>query len=147
VDKPLSFLQDCTKRLKPKGSFFLSTINRTPKSFAIAIVGAEYISGLVPRGKCFEQLTNDCSSLNTTTNTPGTHDWRKFITPDELDTLVKASSPGIELMSTRGMVLDSSIKHVIRNPIAAVMRPMKYMRWTLSERDFDVNYIAHFMKI
>ena len=49
--------------VKPGGAFIAATINRTARSFALAIVGAEYILGWIPRG---------------------THDWRKFVPPSEL---------------------------------------------------------------
>ncbi|WP_029010668.1 bifunctional 2-polyprenyl-6-hydroxyphenol methylase/3-demethylubiquinol 3-O-methyltransferase UbiG [Azospirillum halopraeferens] len=62
ADVPL-FLKSCTDLLAPGGVLFLSTLNRTPKSFALAIVGAEYILRWLPRG---------------------THDWRKFLRPSEL---------------------------------------------------------------
>ncbi len=59
------FLKSCATMLKPGGLMFVATINRTTKAFALAIVGAEYILGWLPRG---------------------THDWNKFIKPTELDT-------------------------------------------------------------
>jgi 2-polyprenyl-6-hydroxyphenyl methylase/3-demethylubiquinone-9 3-methyltransferase len=59
------FLKSCATMLKPKGLMFVATINRTAKAFALAIVGAEYVLGWLPRG---------------------THDWSKFIKPMELDT-------------------------------------------------------------
>lgn len=46
----MKFISNCIEVLKPNGSLFLSTINRTAKSYAVAIVGAEYISKLVPTG-------------------------------------------------------------------------------------------------
>ncbi len=57
------FLADCARLTRPGGALVLSTLNRTQKSFALAIVGAEYMAGLVPRG---------------------THDWRKFVRPSEM---------------------------------------------------------------
>lgn len=59
-----AFMQSCCSMLKPGGLMFFATLNRTPKSFALAIIGAEYVLGWLPRG---------------------THDWKKFITPDELE--------------------------------------------------------------
>ena len=59
------FLSSCASMLKPQGIMFVATLNRTAKSFALAIIGAEFILGWVPRG---------------------THDWNKFIKPMELDT-------------------------------------------------------------
>ncbi len=51
VENPLLYTSLCSKCLKDGGSLFLSTINRTAKSYAIAILGAEYIARLVPAGK------------------------------------------------------------------------------------------------
>lgn len=65
VANPHRFLRACASLVKPGGLLFVSTINRTPQSFAIAIVGAEYITRLVKIG---------------------THEWNKFITPEELRT-------------------------------------------------------------
>jgi 2-polyprenyl-6-hydroxyphenyl methylase/3-demethylubiquinone-9 3-methyltransferase len=58
------FLESCANLLKPNGLLFLATINRTPKSYLFAIVGAEYVLRLLPRG---------------------THDWKKFPKPSELN--------------------------------------------------------------
>ncbi len=58
------FLSSCASMLKPSGLMFVATINRTAKAFALAIVGAEYVLGWLPRG---------------------THDWAKFVTPGELE--------------------------------------------------------------
>lgn len=63
VNDPQSFIADCKKALRPGGLLITSTLNRTPQSFALGIVAAEYILGFVPRG---------------------THDWKKFIKPSEL---------------------------------------------------------------
>ena len=57
------FVADCAALVKPGGIMVLATLNRTAKSFAMAIVGAEYVLRWLPRG---------------------THDWRKFVTPSEL---------------------------------------------------------------
>ena len=63
VNDPAAFLKTCAARLKPGGLLITSTLNRTAKSFALGIVGAEYIMGYVPRG---------------------THNWKQFIKPSEL---------------------------------------------------------------
>ena len=63
------FLESCAKLLNPKGLMFLATINRTPKSFAFAIIGAEYVLRLLPRG---------------------THDWKKFPKPSELNSILES---------------------------------------------------------
>jgi len=63
VDNPAVFVSKCAQILKSEGSFFLTTLNRSTRSWLLAIIGAEYVLGLLPRG---------------------THQWEKFITPAEL---------------------------------------------------------------
>jgi 2-polyprenyl-6-hydroxyphenyl methylase / 3-demethylubiquinone-9 3-methyltransferase len=63
VADPAAFTRTCGNMLKPGGLMFVATLNRTAKSFALAIVGAEYVLGWLPKG---------------------THQWEKFIKPDEL---------------------------------------------------------------
>lgn len=62
------FLSTCTKLLSPKGALILSTLNRTWKAYALAIIGAEYILRMLPKG---------------------THDWQKFLSPAELAALLR----------------------------------------------------------
>ena len=64
VANPDAFLANCAALLKPGGIMFLATLNRTPKAFALAIVGAEYVLGWLPRG---------------------THEFNKFLKPGELE--------------------------------------------------------------
>jgi 2-polyprenyl-6-hydroxyphenyl methylase/3-demethylubiquinone-9 3-methyltransferase len=70
VPDPQAIVQACFDMLKPGGRFFLSTLNRTPAAFALAIVGAEYVAGLLPKG---------------------THDYRQFIKPSEMATALRAA--------------------------------------------------------
>jgi 2-polyprenyl-6-hydroxyphenyl methylase / 3-demethylubiquinone-9 3-methyltransferase len=63
VPDPASVVRACAQLVKPGGHVFFSTLNRNPKSFLLAIVGAEYVLGMLPKG---------------------THEYAKFITPDEL---------------------------------------------------------------
>ncbi len=102
VADPLTYLSACHDLLKPGGLHVCSTINRNPKSFAMAIVGAEYIMRWLPRG---------------------THDWSKFITPDELHDLLREA--GLDPVDRKGFVF---------NPIT--------WQWRLSERDLSVNYVT-----
>jgi 2-polyprenyl-6-hydroxyphenyl methylase/3-demethylubiquinone-9 3-methyltransferase len=80
VPDPASVVQACATLVKPGGWVFFSTINRNAKAFAFAIVGAEYVLGMLPRG---------------------THEYRKFIKPSELAGHCRAA--GLELMHTRGL--------------------------------------------
>jgi 2-polyprenyl-6-hydroxyphenyl methylase / 3-demethylubiquinone-9 3-methyltransferase len=70
VPDPQAIVQACFDMLKPGGRFFLSTLNRTPAAFALAIVGAEYVAGLLPKG---------------------THDYRQFIKPSEMAAALRAA--------------------------------------------------------
>ena len=70
VPDPASTVRACTQLVKPGGQVFFSTINRNPKAWLFAIVGAEYVLGLLPRG---------------------THDYMKFIKPSELATWARAA--------------------------------------------------------
>jgi len=80
VPDPASIVVSCAALTKPGGWLFFSTINRNPKSFALAIVGAEYLLGLVPRG---------------------THEYARLIRPSELARYCRAT--GLELQHTRGL--------------------------------------------
>ncbi len=70
VPSPLSLIQACAKLLKPGGHLFFSTLNRTPKAFLYAIIGAEYVMKLLPKG---------------------THEYERFIRPSELTEWARAS--------------------------------------------------------
>ncbi len=83
VTDPAAFLHSVAQRLKPNGILLLSTLNRSAKGFLLGIVAAEYILRWVPRG---------------------THDWRKFIRPSELQAMLKEA--GLEMQDLTGMRLD-----------------------------------------
>ena len=80
VPDPQSLVTACSNLLKPGGSLFLSTINRNPRSWITAIVGAEYIFNILPNG---------------------THEFSKFIKPSELASCMRTA--GINLSETKGM--------------------------------------------
>ena len=80
VPDPASVINACFNLLKPGGSVYFSTINRNPKSYLFAIVGAEYLMKMLPRG---------------------THDFAKFIKPSELDEW--ARSAGLQLVNLKGI--------------------------------------------
>ena len=80
VPDPCSLVNTCVKLLKPNGHLFLSTINRNPRSWITAIVGAEYIFRLLPKG---------------------THEFEKFIKPSELASFVRDANA--KLIETKGM--------------------------------------------
>ena len=70
VPDPASVVDACARLTRPGGYLFFSTINRNPKAYLLAIIGAEYLLGLLPRG---------------------THDYARFIRPSELDNWVRAA--------------------------------------------------------
>jgi len=80
VPDPASVIAACAQLLKPGGKVFFSTINRNPKSFLFAIVGAEYVLRLLPRG---------------------THEYKKFIRPSELAGWCRDA--GLQVVDTTGM--------------------------------------------
>ena len=102
VASPPLYLEACRQLLRAGGLHICSTINRNPKSFAMAIVGAEYVMRWLPKG---------------------THEWQKFITPDELFTLL--TNAGLDPVDRKGFVF---------NPIS--------WNWRLSDRDLSVNYVT-----
>ena len=83
VPDPPSVLAACARMLKPGGRLFLSTLNRTPAAFALAIVGAEYIARILPKG---------------------THQYRDFIKPSELAAWLREA--GFELEDVSGLLYE-----------------------------------------
>ena len=106
VADPLAYLTACQQLLKPGGLMVCSTINRNPKSYFMAIIGAEHVMRWLPKG---------------------THEWDKFITPDELFDLISKS--GLEPVDRKGFVF---------NPLT--------WSWKLSDRDLSVNYVTASIK-
>lgn len=106
VANPLSYLTACQRLLKPGGLMVCSTINRNPKSYLMAIIGAEHVMRWLPKG---------------------THEWNKFITPDELFNLIEEA--GLDPVDRKGFVF---------NPIA--------WSWSISEKDLSVNYVTTSVK-
>ena len=102
VPNPLMYLSACQKLLRPSGLHVCSTLNRNLKSFASAIIGAEWIMQWLPKG---------------------THDWKKFITPDELFKLL--TQAGLEPVDRKGFVFNK----------------FKWS-WSISFENLDVNYVT-----
>ncbi len=102
VPDPAASVAACAQLVKPGGAVFFSTINRNPKAYLFAILGAEYLLRLLPRG---------------------THDYRKFIRPSELEAW--ARSAGLSLRDLSGMDY---------NPLTR--------QYSLG-RNLDVNYLAY----
>ena len=106
VSEPLAYLTACQQLLKPGGLMICSTLNRNPKSYMMAIIGAEHVMRWLPKG---------------------THDWAKFITPDELYDLIRQA--GLDPVDRKGMVF---------NPLG--------WSWSLSARDLSCNYVTTSVK-
>jgi ubiquinone biosynthesis O-methyltransferase len=105
VPDPAAFVAALARAAAPGGAVILSTLARTPRSWAVAIAGAEYVARLLP---------------------PGTHDWGRFINPEELAAL--GDGAGLDLARLAGMA-----------PVG------QRARWVLTD-DPSVNYIAAFVK-
>jgi 2-polyprenyl-6-hydroxyphenyl methylase/3-demethylubiquinone-9 3-methyltransferase len=101
VDNVPLYMQSCAALVAPGGLLFTASINRTPRAFALAIVGAEYVLGWLPRG---------------------THDFRKFLTPEEIEALVRRN--GLKVIEKVGVVF---------HPLADEWR---------QSRDTGVNYMV-----
>jgi 2-polyprenyl-6-hydroxyphenyl methylase/3-demethylubiquinone-9 3-methyltransferase len=95
------FIRRCTEMVRPGGLMITATLNRTLKSFALAIVGAEYVLRWLPRG---------------------THQWEKFVTPNELEAVLERH--GLAVVDETGVIYD-----------------LLADRWRLST-DMDVNYMV-----
>lgn len=95
VPSPAQLLQACRAQLGDSGELFLSTLNRTPQAYAAAIVGAEYLLRLLPRG---------------------THDYRRFIRPSELARWLRAA--GFDVVRIAGMRYNPFTRqaHLVRDP-------------------------------
>jgi 2-polyprenyl-6-hydroxyphenyl methylase/3-demethylubiquinone-9 3-methyltransferase len=106
VADPQGFLTACKDLLKDNGLLLCSTINRNPKSYLVAIIGAEHVMRWLPKG---------------------THEWDKFITPDELYALIRGA--GLTPVDRKGFVFN----------------PFKWS-WSISARDLSVNYVTASVK-
>lgn len=102
VADPQGFVTTCRGLLKPGGLMVASTLNRTTKSFLAAIIGAEWVMRWLPKG---------------------THEWAKFIQPDELYQLMRTAA--LDPVDRKGFVF---------NPVS--------WQWSVSDRDLSVNYVA-----
>jgi 2-polyprenyl-6-hydroxyphenyl methylase/3-demethylubiquinone-9 3-methyltransferase len=88
VPDPASTISACARLVKPGGRVFFSTINRNPKAYLFAVIGAEYLLGLLPRG---------------------THDYARFIKPSELAHWCRAA--GLEPLELKGMTYNPVTQH------------------------------------
>lgn len=105
VPDPASVVRACARLVKPGGHVYFSTLNRTPKSYLFAVLGAEYVMQMLPKG---------------------THDYRKFIRPAELEAWARHA--GLTFENLSGMSYNPLTRH--------------YSLGT----DIDVNYLVHATK-
>jgi 2-polyprenyl-6-hydroxyphenyl methylase/3-demethylubiquinone-9 3-methyltransferase len=106
VPDPPALIATLGQLVRPGGLVILSTLNRTPQSFLKAIVGAEWVMGWLPRG---------------------THDWRRFVTPDELSAMTEAAM--LHVVDRTGMAYA---------PLSD--------RWSLAPGDLSANYLLTAIK-
>jgi 2-polyprenyl-6-hydroxyphenyl methylase/3-demethylubiquinone-9 3-methyltransferase len=106
VPDPASIIRACYALVKPGGQVFFSTINRNPKAYLFAIIGAEYLMRMLPRG---------------------THDFKKFIRPSELGAWSRAA--GLQVKDIIGLTYNPLLKHY---KLAADV-DVNYMLQTLKE--------------
>ena len=102
VASPIAYLTACQQLLKPGGLMVCSTLNRNPKSYLFAIIGAEQVMRWLPKG---------------------THEWDKFITPDELFDLLRQA--GLTPVDRKGFQFN-----------------FLSWDWSISARDMSVNYVT-----
>ena len=107
VADPQTYLNACHALLKPGGLMICSTINRNPKSYMVAIIGAEHVMRWLPKG---------------------THEWSKFITPDELFAYLETA--GLTPVDRKGFVFN----------------PLQWS-WSISDKDLSVNYVTASTKL
>ena len=88
VPEPVSTVTACAKLLKPGGRAFFSTLNRNPKSYLFAVIGAEYVLNMLPRG---------------------THDYARFIKPSELSQWCR--NAGLQPVEVKGMTYNPVTNH------------------------------------
>jgi 2-polyprenyl-6-hydroxyphenyl methylase / 3-demethylubiquinone-9 3-methyltransferase len=101
VTDPRAFVGTCASMLKPEGLMFVATLNRTLKSFGLGIIGAEYVLGWLPKG---------------------THQWEKFVTPQEL----------------KGWLNEFSVTPVDESGVTFNLLSREWRK----ARDMDVNYMV-----
>jgi len=112
VPDPASVVTACARLVKPGGHVVFSTINRNPKAMAMAIVGAEYVLGLLPRG---------------------THEYAKFIRPSELDAWSRQA--GLRATEVRGMRYNPLLK---RASLSETDLDVNYLMHCIRESDGPV---------
>lgn len=108
VPDPASTIAACARLVKPGGHVFFSTINRNPKAYLFAVIGAEYVLNMLPKG---------------------THEYNKFITPAELDSWAREA--GLQVSDMTGMSYNPLTRHyklgrdLNVNYLAAYTRPQE----------------------
>lgn len=111
VPDPASIIRACTRLLKPGGQLFLSTISRNPKAYLFAVIGAEYLLKLLPRG---------------------THEYARFLRPSELTRLCRQNGLNVDeiigmsynpLSKTYSLSADSQVNYLLRASLPSAVPP------------------------
>ncbi len=110
VPSPASVIQACARLTKPGGDIYFSTINRNPKAYAFAVVGAEYLLKLLPKG---------------------THEYSKFIRPSELAAWIRDAD--LELQDMTGLTYNPLTKRYKLNPRDVDVNYMVHVKKSLAE--------------
>lgn len=105
VPDPASVIRACSTLVRPGGYVFFSTLNRNPKSYALAILGAEYVLGLLPKG---------------------THDYAKFIRPSEMASWARQC--GLDVREQTGLTYNPLTRHYRLVPTDVSVNYMMYCR-------------------
>lgn len=106
VPDPNKLIKDCMQLLKPGGKLFLSTLNRTLRAYALAIIGAEYVLNLLPKQ---------------------THDYKRFVTPAELETMLHDND--LQLRVLKGVKYNPLTKNATITPDLSV----NYLAYAIKE--------------
>jgi len=114
---PISLISSASKLLHPGGKLFVSTMNKTLKSHLLAILAAEHVARILP---------------------VGTHDWSKFLSPEEVESM--ANDCGMQQAAVSGMIVD------IPSLLFSSLDATKF-RWRLDPSDVDVNWIGSYTKL
>jgi len=128
VPDPDAFVGACANVVAPGGALVLSTMNRTPKAWLLAVLGAEHLGRLLP---------------------VGTHQWAKFRTPAEMTNAVEQKVISNGSSSSNG---GRSSRLTVRDSQGIVFKPQNLKplsspaAWGLDPNDLDVNYIMHALR-
>lgn len=117
VENQQQLLSTAIRLLRPGGLLFVSTINRTKKSFLVTILGAEYVMGFLPRG---------------------THQWNKYLSPSEVQKMMLHMN--VQQLDVTGMTME------VTSPLKFLINRSSAWSWKLDSNDHDINWIGCYRK-